>query len=232
MNKEAIGNNLYRLRKSKRLSEAQISQIVGIDETQYVKIECGMEEASFDLITKLAKFYNVDVISITSSDKKVRIKDESNKIKYSKTLGIISLSISALLLILFFAVYVYEFAIRVPMPINRPIEYLWAQVSFLGLLRGTFGTAGTIIAVLFMLLLIWSITNNILMLIPAIRRSGFSKTSKIMRWIACPLAFALSILVFVLGEVYSLTGFWVFAIMLIANIVIDFIIAAKQKRVL
>ena len=56
-----FGKNLIALRKKHNLSTEQVAVIAGIEKATYEKMELGFDAVTYEVIEKLAKFYNVDV---------------------------------------------------------------------------------------------------------------------------------------------------------------------------
>lgn len=105
---QILMKNIYALRKKKDIRVSDLSKITGIDEDKLTKIECGLEEASFDEIKKLSEFYRVEVpdlmneLLVSESDKKSTQTAQGCQPKYqkpSKGKNIAVIILSAILLI-------------------------------------------------------------------------------------------------------------------------------------
>jgi len=66
-----VGDNIKKLRKEKGLQQKQIAIELGIDQSNYNKIENGKREPSIDLLNKLAGLFDVTVDDILNPDKDI-----------------------------------------------------------------------------------------------------------------------------------------------------------------
>jgi transcriptional regulator with XRE-family HTH domain len=64
-----VGDNIKKLRKEKGLQQKQIAIELGIDQSNYNKIENGKREPSLDLLNKLAGMFGVSVDELLNPDK-------------------------------------------------------------------------------------------------------------------------------------------------------------------
>ncbi len=65
MDTSVIGKNIKKLRKSKKLTQAVLSERVDISRNYLSDIECGNKSPSFKTIIKIADALNVDINMIT-----------------------------------------------------------------------------------------------------------------------------------------------------------------------
>ena len=108
---ESKKNNLVKYRKRQNLTANQISKILEINEDDYIKMELGYIEPNFDMLKKLADFYNIDVYDLFNDNVENDYKNSTTYQKSLKILDILALSfISSLILYLFiFAILPYEY---------------------------------------------------------------------------------------------------------------------------
>lgn len=66
-----VGDNIKNLRKEKGLQQKQIAIELGIDQSNYNKIENGKREPSLDLLNKLAGLFGVSVDDILNPGKEL-----------------------------------------------------------------------------------------------------------------------------------------------------------------
>lgn len=66
-----VGDNIKNLRKEKGLQQKQIAIELGIDQSNYNKIENGKREPSIDLLNKLAGLFGVSVDDILNPGKEL-----------------------------------------------------------------------------------------------------------------------------------------------------------------
>jgi transcriptional regulator with XRE-family HTH domain len=66
-----VGDNIKKLRKEKGLQQKQMALELGIDQSNYNKIENGKREPSLDLLNKLAGLFGVSVDDILNPDKEL-----------------------------------------------------------------------------------------------------------------------------------------------------------------
>jgi transcriptional regulator with XRE-family HTH domain len=66
-----VGENIKKLRKEKGLQQKQIAIELGIDQSNYNKIENGKREPSLDLLNKLAGLFGVSVDDILNPNKEL-----------------------------------------------------------------------------------------------------------------------------------------------------------------
>ena len=66
-----VGDNIKKLRKEKGLQQKQIAIELGIDQSNYNKIENGKREPSLDLLNKLAGLFGVSVDDILNPGKEL-----------------------------------------------------------------------------------------------------------------------------------------------------------------
>jgi transcriptional regulator with XRE-family HTH domain len=65
------GENIKQIRKDKGLQQKQVAVEVGIDQSNYNKIENGKREPSVDLLNKLANLFGVSVDDILNPSKDI-----------------------------------------------------------------------------------------------------------------------------------------------------------------
>jgi transcriptional regulator with XRE-family HTH domain len=63
-----VGENIKKIRKDKGLQQKQVALEIGIDQSNYNKIENGKREPSVDLLNKLANLFGVAVDDILNPD--------------------------------------------------------------------------------------------------------------------------------------------------------------------
>ena len=61
MTQQSFCRNLINLRKSKNLSTESCAMVAGISTELYEKMELGFEKVTFEVLEKLAKFYQIDI---------------------------------------------------------------------------------------------------------------------------------------------------------------------------
>ncbi len=61
-------NALRQLRKSKGVSQAEVSEAIGVSQVAYGRYETGLREPSFNMLTKLADYFGVSVDEILGRD--------------------------------------------------------------------------------------------------------------------------------------------------------------------
>jgi transcriptional regulator with XRE-family HTH domain len=66
-----IGENIKKIRKEKGLQQKQVALELGIDQSNYNKIENGKREPSIELLDKLSKLFGISVDEILNPDKDV-----------------------------------------------------------------------------------------------------------------------------------------------------------------
>lgn len=59
--KENFCSNIYKLRSTKGLSQAEVANRIGLTVASYQNYECGRREAGYDVIVKLADLYQVSI---------------------------------------------------------------------------------------------------------------------------------------------------------------------------
>ena len=76
-----VGSNIKRIRKDRGLQQKQIAIDLGIDQSNYNKIENGKREPSLDLLNRLAEMFNVSVNDILNPGnelpKEVTVEDKT-----------------------------------------------------------------------------------------------------------------------------------------------------------
>lgn len=71
-----IHKKLLELRKSKRISQQEVAEYLGIDTTSYGRIERGNRKLNTERLTKLAKFYGISVYELVREEDEVSIAAE------------------------------------------------------------------------------------------------------------------------------------------------------------
>lgn len=66
-----IGENIKRIRKDKGLQQKQVALEIGLDQSNYNKIENGKREPSIEVLNKLANLFGVTVDDILNPDKEL-----------------------------------------------------------------------------------------------------------------------------------------------------------------
>ena len=66
-----IGNNIKKIRKEKGLQQKQVALELGLDQSNYNKIENSKREPSIDVLNKLANLFGVSVDDILNPDKEL-----------------------------------------------------------------------------------------------------------------------------------------------------------------
>jgi len=66
-----IGENIKKIRKDKGLQQKQVALEIGLDQSNYNKIENSKREPSVDVLNKLANLFGVSVDDILNPDKDV-----------------------------------------------------------------------------------------------------------------------------------------------------------------
>lgn len=70
MNQQKTGQFLKELRNEKKLTQAELAEILGVSNRSVSRWENGMTMPDFDLLIELAKNYDVDVIEILNGERK------------------------------------------------------------------------------------------------------------------------------------------------------------------
>lgn len=70
----AIGKKMNELRVQKKLSQEDVSTVLGISRQRLARIENGRSEVSYSMIQKAARYFAVPVSSITSVDEDIDLK--------------------------------------------------------------------------------------------------------------------------------------------------------------
>lgn len=69
-----IGENIKRIRKEKALQQKQVALEIGLDQSNYNKIENGKREPSVEVLNKLASLFGVTVDDILNPDKEMPVE--------------------------------------------------------------------------------------------------------------------------------------------------------------
>lgn len=155
-----FSQNLIMLRNRHNLTTEQTAVIAGVERGTYEKMELGFEKVSYEVLEKLAKFYNVDItyfateneVEIAPEQKQATPKTAKTKAvtsvnpKAGKASNIMTLISSILVFICFVIVPVGDF--------YGYVMFTWDLFSADGL------TVMTIILMLFYAL--WALTNSIM----------------------------------------------------------------------
>lgn len=89
MKSNVLGNNLKKLRKNNGYKQSYVAQELGISEATISKYENGKQDPSYDILIKLANFYNESLDFIFSRDKFVAmVNSDDNIIRVSEDLHI------------------------------------------------------------------------------------------------------------------------------------------------
>ena len=67
----SIGENIKKIRKDKGLQQKQVALEIGLDQSNYNKIENGKREPSVEVLNKLANLFGVTVDDILNPDKEL-----------------------------------------------------------------------------------------------------------------------------------------------------------------
>ncbi|HBM81119.1 MAG TPA: transcriptional regulator [Clostridiaceae bacterium] len=81
-----IGKKLKELRESKGLTRKAVAKQINIDQTTYGKYELGKREPSFEIVKKLADFFQVSVDFLLDREKKYPAYESKGK-EYKVTLS-------------------------------------------------------------------------------------------------------------------------------------------------
>lgn len=189
-----FNKNMIALRNKHNLTTTQVATIAGVEKATYEKMELGFEKVSYEVIEKLAKFYNVDVTYFAQENKDVlqqgvqtvkspKVKKE--RAKMVKVSNILTMITACLLLACFIIVPIYsDYGVTV---------FVWHM----------FGGYGIAIAlVLFMLLYtLWAFVHAILHLSSAnIDLSVYGFVSKIISVALCAFTFAFGVIYFIVSN--------------------------------
>ncbi len=69
---------LKNLRLEKGLYQKDVAKAIGVDRTTYVKYERGDSEPSFQILMKLANFFNVSIDYLLGRETKIPVTDTDN----------------------------------------------------------------------------------------------------------------------------------------------------------
>ena len=158
---DAFSKNLIALRKKHNLTTEQAAVIAGIERGSYEKMELGFEAVSYEVIEKLAKFYNVDV-TYFATENEVEIAPEQKQVtpKTAKTKAVTSVNPKAgkathiMTLISSILVFIC-FAIVPVITINGYTAFTWD-------LFGATDGLTTITFVLMFIYALWALSNSII----------------------------------------------------------------------
>lgn len=188
-----LNKNMIALRNKHNLTTAQVATIAGVEKSIYEKMELGFEKVSYEVIEKLAKFYNVDVTyfaqenkdvkpQVTETVKKAKVnKERSKMVKVSNILTMIT---ACLLLVCFVIVPIYSDYITV---------FVW------NLFEG-YGIAIALVVIV-LLYTLWSFVHAILHRSSAnIDLSVYGFVSKIISVALCAFTFAFGVIYFIVSN--------------------------------
>ena len=174
MTNEVVRANLTALRANHNMSANQIAMICGVSEETYTKMELGFEDIPYEILTKLAGFYAVDVGRLVN-EKLVNESHQNDtfgankeKVTYKKTkkaFEVLSLVFVASMLVFYALV-----------PIGNVLGYNVYMYDYLSSSGISF-----IVGFFSLLFPIWQLTNSIMMLSSERLKQGtYGKVSKII----------------------------------------------------
>ena len=185
MSLDNFSRNMIALRNRHNLTTAQVAAIAGVEKASYEKMELGFETVSYEVLEKLAKFYNVDVtyfagegqveqktngIKETSAVAPKQPKPVPQGVKGVKAFNILTLITACLLLVCF---------VIVPM-VSGYTDY-WGTVTFFVWHMFGGGALEVIVAVLFLIYVIWALVHAIIHMASAnINLGTYGLVSKII----------------------------------------------------
>ena len=156
MTQQSFCQNLINLRKSKNLSTESCAMVAGISTELYEKMELGFEKVTFEVLEKLAKFYQIDIayfmeeheVKTTNTASSVKpAKQNANYPKTTKAFNILGIIFAAMLLLLYALV---------------PIAFIYSYTFTFWDLFG--GSAVAFMTAFFTLIyILWSFVNQIVM---------------------------------------------------------------------
>lgn len=84
-----INEELKNIRKSKGYSQEQVADFIGVDTTNYGRIERGQTSITFDRLMQLAELYKLNIIELVAkltNTKPANAKDQSDNIHLLQTI--------------------------------------------------------------------------------------------------------------------------------------------------
>lgn len=79
MNQQKIGQFLKELRNEKKLTQAELAEMLGVSNRSISRWENGVTMPDFDLLIELAKHYDVDVMEILNGERKDNNMDKQTE---------------------------------------------------------------------------------------------------------------------------------------------------------
>lgn len=79
-----MNNNLKKIREDRDLTQKQISEVLGIEQTNYSKYELGKNMMGIDKYMALAKFYDVSIDYLSGLTDEPRTLNGSKTLTYKK----------------------------------------------------------------------------------------------------------------------------------------------------
>lgn len=79
MNQQKIGQFLKELRNEKKLTQAELAEILGVSNRSISRWENGVTMPDFDLLIELAKSYDVEVMEILDGERKDNSMDKQTE---------------------------------------------------------------------------------------------------------------------------------------------------------
>jgi len=70
-----IGKNLASLRKSKKLKQRELAELLGIERSNYAYYESGGHKIPLDILVKLADYYGVSLDEIVKTNKNLKQRE-------------------------------------------------------------------------------------------------------------------------------------------------------------
>ena len=199
---DTFSKNLIALRKKHNLTTEQAAVIAGIERGSYEKMELGFQAVSYEVIEKLAKFYNVDV-TYFATENEVEIAPEQKQAapKATKTKTVASVNPKAgkatNVMTLISSILVFICFVIVPVAIVYGYSaFTW---DFLGAADGI----TTITFVLMLIYALWALSNSIIHLSSKnINHGTYGFVSKIINVAFGGLVLILEIVFFARTDAY------------------------------
>lgn len=79
MNQQKIGQFLKELRNEKKLTQAELAEMLGVTNRSISRWENGVTMPDFDLLIELAKYYDVEVMEILDGERKDNRMDKKTE---------------------------------------------------------------------------------------------------------------------------------------------------------
>ncbi len=80
MNQQKIGQFLKELRNEKKITQAELAEMLGVTNRSISRWENGVTMPDFDLLIKLAKNYDVDIMEILNGERKDNMEKQTEEL--------------------------------------------------------------------------------------------------------------------------------------------------------